>query len=93
MENITYNVVVPPEEETSIILEGNFEQNTYSKNLRLSFYRALAMDTKIPDWVKFLPGMSGRKYRYLINNLISLLFKSNFWLFFNDFIRSLTKTS
>lgn len=72
MENITYNVVVPPEEETSIILEGNFEQNTYSKNLRLSFYRALAMDTKIPDWVKFLPGMSGRKYRYLINNLISL---------------------
>ena len=32
MENITHNVVVPPEEETSIVLGGNFEQNTYSNN-------------------------------------------------------------
>ena len=72
MKNISHNVVVSPEEETSIFLGGNFDQNTYSKNLKLSLYQALAMDTKIPDWIKFMPGMSGKKYRYLINNLISL---------------------
>ena len=72
MGNISHNVVVPPEEETSIFLGGNFDQNTYSKNLKLSLSQALAMNTKIPDWIKFMPGMSGKKYRYLINNLISL---------------------
>ena len=72
MENISHNVVVSPEEETSIFLGGNFDQNTYSKNLKLSLSQALAIDTKIPDWIKFMPGMSGKKYRYLINNLISL---------------------
>ena len=61
MENITNNVVLPPEEETSIFLEGHFDQNTYSKNLKLSLSQALAMDTKIPDWIKFMPGMSGKK--------------------------------
>ena len=72
MGNISHNVIVPSEEETSIFLGGNFEQNTYSKNLKLSLSQALAIDTKIPDWIKFMPGMSGKKYRYLINNLISL---------------------
>ena len=72
MKNISHNVVVSPEEETSIFLGGNFDQNTYSKNLKLSLSQALAIDTKIPDWIKFMPGMSGKKYRYLINNLISL---------------------
>jgi len=72
MENISNNVVVSPEEETSIFLEGNFDQNNYSINLKLSLSRALALDTKIPDWIKFLPGMSGKKYRYLLNNLVSL---------------------
>ena len=72
MKNISHNVVVSPEEETSIFLGGNFEQNTYSKNLKLSLSQALAIDTKIPDWIKFMPGMSGKKYRYLINILISL---------------------
>ena len=72
MKNISHNVVVSPEEETSIFLGGNFDQNTYSKNIMLSLSQALAIDTKIPDWIKFMPGMSGKKYRYLINNLISL---------------------
>ena len=72
MGNISHNVVVPPEEETSIFLGGNFDQNTYSKNLKISLSQTLAMDTKIPDWLKFMPGMSGKKYRYFINNLVSL---------------------
>ena len=73
MNNLTHNIVLSPEEETSIILDGNFDQNTYSKNLKLSLSQALAMSTKIPDWIKFMSGMSGKKYRYFINNLISLI--------------------
>ena len=38
MKNISHNVVLLPEEETSIDLGGNFDQNTYSKNLKLSLF-------------------------------------------------------
>ena len=69
MEN---KIVLSPAEETSIKLDGNFDQNSYSKNLKNSFFKSLAMDTKLPDEIKFMPGMSGKKYRYLLNNLISL---------------------
>ena len=68
---MTRQVVLSPEEETSIILDGNFDQNSYSKNLKLALFKSLAMDTKISDEIKFMSGMSGRKYRYLINNLVS----------------------
>ena len=43
MNNLTRNIVLSPEEETSILLNGNFDQNTYSKNLQLSLSQALAM--------------------------------------------------
>ena len=66
-------VVLSPAEETSILIEGNFDQNIYSKNLKLSLFKSLAMNTKISDEIKFMSGMSGKKYRYLINNLISLI--------------------
>ena len=65
-------VVLPPAEETSMILDGNFDQNSYTKNLKLSLSQSLAMKTKLPDYIKFMPGMSGKKYRYLINNFVSL---------------------
>ena len=64
-------ILLPPTEETSILLEGNFDQNSYSKILKTAFFQSWAINTKIPDWIRFMPGMSGRKYRYLINNLIS----------------------
>jgi len=64
-------IVLSPKEETSILQEGDFDRNSYSKILRIAFFQSLAMNTKIPDWIKFMPGMSGRKYRYLINNLVS----------------------
>jgi hypothetical protein len=28
------------------------------------------MNFKIPDWIRYMPGMSGKKYRYFINNLV-----------------------
>ena len=66
-------VVFSPKEETSILLEGDFDRNSYSKILRIAFFQSLAINTKIPDWIKFMSGMSGKKYRYFINNLISLI--------------------
>jgi len=65
-------VVLSPNEETSIILDGNFDANDYSKNLKFSLNKALAIETKIPEDIKFMSGMSGKKYRMLINNLVSL---------------------
>lgn len=66
-------IVFSPKEETSILLEGDFDRNSYSKILRIAFFQSLAINTKIPDWIKFMSGMSGKKYRYFINNLISLI--------------------
>ena len=40
-------VILQRNEETSILLEGNFDENYYSKNLKLSFFQALAMNTKL----------------------------------------------
>ena len=65
-------LVLSPKEETSILLDGDFDKNSYSKNLKLSLLQALAMNTKIPDEIKFMSGMSGKKYRYLINQLVCL---------------------
>jgi len=65
-------VILDSAEETSISIDGEFEKNSYSKNLKKSFFQALAMDTKLSDEIKFMPGMSGKKYRYFINNFVSL---------------------
>ena len=66
-------IVLSPKEETSILLEGDFDRNSYSKILRIAFFQSLAINRKIPDWIKFMSGMSGKKYRYFINNFISLI--------------------
>ena len=66
-------VILDRAEETSISIDGDFEKNSYSKNLKKSFFQALAMNTKLSDEIKFMPGMSGKKYRYFVNNLISLI--------------------
>ena len=66
-------ITLSAKEETSILLEGDFDRDSYSKILKTAFFQSWAINTKIPDWIKFMPGMSGKKYRYLINNLISLI--------------------
>jgi len=65
-------VILDHTEETSISLDGDFEHNSYSKNLKYSLFQALAMNTKLSDEIKFMPGMSGKKYRYFINNFVSI---------------------
>jgi len=58
------------DEETSIRLAGKFDGSPLAARLERAFYRALAVESKLPEWIRVLPGMSGRKYRYLINNLV-----------------------
>ena len=66
-------ITLSAKEETSILLEGDFDRDSYSKILKTAFFQSWAINIKIPDWIRFMPGMSGRKYRYLINNLVSLI--------------------
>lgn len=44
-----------------------------ANDVRTAFDRALLNDGKVSDAVLALPGMSGRKYRLFINNLIGLM--------------------
>ena len=71
-------LVLSPKEETSIVLDGDFEKNSYSKNLKFALMKALAIDTKISEEIKFMSGMSGKKYRYLINQLVYLIEKPRY---------------
>ena len=50
-------VILDRTEETSISIDGDFEKNSYSKNLKLSFFQALAMNTKLSDEIKFIRGV------------------------------------
>ena len=45
---MTQKIIISSQEETSIILDGDFNQNLYSKNLEKSLLLALAINTKIP---------------------------------------------
>lgn len=57
-------------EETSITLTG--EWNTpEAEILSTAWLDALAMNHKLPDWIRYMDGMSGKKYRYFINNLVA----------------------
>jgi SAM-dependent methyltransferase len=59
--------------ETSIRFHGNAGSSPEGKLLWRSFIQALALDTKLPETIVTLRGMSGRKYRYLINNLVGAM--------------------
>jgi hypothetical protein len=56
----------------SIEFEGDFEFNNTARNICTAFERALNIEHRLPNFVVKLVGMSGRKYRYWINNFISL---------------------
>jgi hypothetical protein len=57
------------EEETSLSLSGEWDSEE-AVRLSEALFDALAMTHKLPNSIKYLPGMSGSKYRYLINNLV-----------------------
>jgi hypothetical protein len=59
-------------DEISIKLVGDFSSPLADK-LQKATVAALELDHKLPDSVRLMSGMSGKKYRYLINNLISFI--------------------
>lgn len=60
-------------DETSCKLSGDFLANPATALLLASFKRSMALDHKLHPAVAGMQGMSGRKYRYLINNLIEAM--------------------
>lgn len=59
-------------EETSIKFYGEWTDSLAEK-IQSAWFDAIALEHKIPDWLRYMYGMSGKKYRYLINNLINSL--------------------
>ena len=66
-------IVISEHDETSLKFDGDFEKNQFSKNIKDSLLKSLALRTKLTDEIKFMSGMSGRKYRYFINNLVQVV--------------------
>ncbi len=56
-------------EENKTTLSGNWNLETTTR-LQLAWLNAIAMNHKLPDSIRFMDGMSGKKYRNLINNLV-----------------------
>jgi len=57
------------EDETQVIFSGDWE-GSVAQALQNAFLGAMAMEFKIPNEIRYMDGMSGRKYRALINNLV-----------------------
>lgn len=47
--------------------------HTYINAVKDSFDKALNYESKLPPWILNIHGMSGKKYRHFINNLVSLI--------------------
>jgi hypothetical protein len=56
-------------EETSIRLYGDWSIPE-AEVISNAWLDALAMNHKLPDWIRYMDGMSGKKYRYFINKLV-----------------------
>lgn len=54
-----------------IKMRGEFD-TPQSRILYDSYLRAYQGDSSLPDWIALMDGMSGRKFRYLLNNLVAL---------------------
>lgn len=67
MSNI--NGMLEAREETSIRFYGEWT-GPEADRLNESFLDAIGICHKLPDHIRYMDGMSGKKYRYLINNLI-----------------------
>lgn len=57
------------EEETSIKIM-NIHPSEEAVRLQKAWLRSIAMEHKVPNHIRYMSGMSGKKYRYLINNLV-----------------------
>jgi len=60
------------DQETSINFQGDWTSDM-SEKLLSAWYHSIAMNFKLPDWIRYMQGASGKKYRYMINNFIGSL--------------------
>ena len=64
-------------DETSIKFEGD-QNDDFFKKIKLSLEEANSSKKKLSNWIVKLEGLSGRKYRTLINNLIEKIEKPSY---------------
>jgi hypothetical protein len=60
------------DEETSINLFGDWSIPE-AELISNAWLDALAVNHKLPDWIRYMEGMSGKKYRYFINKLVETM--------------------
>ena len=63
-------IVMPHDEQLQVKMKGNFSYSSETENLRKAYEQSMALNTKVPRWITLMEGMSGTKYRYLINSLL-----------------------
>lgn len=61
--------MISKNEETRIRLSGDWE-HPIANRLVEAWFASLAMEVDLPDGIRYMHGMSGKKYRYLINHLV-----------------------
>lgn len=74
MNNIPKNTPHTPsfDQELSIVFSGEWT-DPIAEKIQEAWFNSMSMDFKIPDWIRYMDGASGKKYRYFINNLIGSL--------------------
>lgn len=58
-----------PNEETSIRFTGEWD-HPQAERLRDAWFDSIAMNYKISEHIRYMHGMSGKKFRYLLNRLV-----------------------
>jgi hypothetical protein len=53
------------------ICKSGDDTNEYAKIIDASLEKARNLDSKLPEWILSMPGMSGLSYRHFINNVVS----------------------
>lgn len=56
--------------ETAIVLDGDFGGSLLGTSLLASFHTANRGRSALPSWIMNMAGMSGRRYRRLVNSLV-----------------------
>ena len=67
---LTVKAQLPLTEQTSIKFEGESSHEPLSVAIRGAVKSALSLRHNLPEWIIRMDGMSGKKYRYFINNLV-----------------------
>lgn len=67
-----FNGMFEPREETSIRFYGEWA-SPEAERLQQAFFDAIGLYHKLPDAIRYMDGMSGKKYRYLINKFTSFI--------------------